>query len=121
MSCIDVKARAIFDEVAPAQGFQVSAAEDHPLLEWLTAHLPQLLSMLLTCLPMAKRNAGGLTEALNSPNLRQRAGVRFFMNRNIDDPRTGNVGAREMTNAFYKIGESCTPDDSTKMLAEIGA
>ena len=121
MSVIETKARAIFDEVAPQHEMMANAAGDHPLLDWLVANLPQLISMLVGCLPMARRNASGLTEALNNPNLRQRAGIRFFMARNIDDPRTGNVGVRDMTNAFYKVGATFTETESATLLTEVSA
>lgn len=121
METIETKAKEIFNEVAPQHELSMSAAGEHPLLDWLIENLPQLIKMLLACLPMARRNAAGLAEALRSPNLRQRAGIRFFIARNIDDPRTANVGAREMTDAFYKIGRTTTEQDAAAILQEVAA
>lgn len=121
MSCLEAKCQAIFDDLAPINNLSLSADGTHPLLDWLMANLPQLLSMLGVCLPVPKKNGAGLAEALKNPNLRQRAGVKFFMVRHIDDPRTGNVTVRQMSDAFYKIGASVTPEEGNQLWSEVAA
>lgn len=118
MSMIETKALAIASLLPDEDGTPVTATGDHPFLDWLVKNLGTLLPMLLACLPVAARNPAGLTKALNTPNLRQRAGIRWTIRQNIDDPRTGTRSARDIEDAFHTMGKACTEEDAAALMAE---
>jgi hypothetical protein len=116
MSVLEEKALEVAEDV-PNDG--VMAAGDHPFLDWLVENFGKLLPLILACLPAAKRNPTGLQEALNNPNLRMRLGLRFHLQRNMDDPRTGNRNVRDVMDAMLKMGKGCTEAQTTAMIAEV--
>ena len=117
MSVIDTKAAEVSAILQPSH--QMEAGSDRPFLVFLKELLTTLLPLLLTCVPLAKRNAAGLQGSLNSPNFRQRLGLRWHLRRNMDDPRTGNLKMHEVEDALYKMGAACTNDDAKSMMAEV--
>ena len=117
MSVIDLKAREVASELSERYGSPYGS--ETPFLDFLKELFAQLLPLLITCLPMSRRDAASVASSLNSPNLRQRAGLRWQIWKNIDDPRTGNVGAGEIHQAMLKMGKGCSHDDAKAMMAEL--
>jgi hypothetical protein len=113
MSVLHAKAKEVSTTLT------VDPVAESPFLDWLKEIFTQLLPLLIGCLPLAQRNPEGLAKALNTPNLRQRLGLRFWLRRNIDDPRTGNLGVSEIQEALHAMGKGCNEADAEGMLSEV--
>lgn len=116
MSVLTLKAQEIVAEI-PTNG--TAATGDRPILDFILELLPKLLPLLMGCLPMAKQNAGGMSAALQSPNLRQRLGLRYHLRRNMDDPRTGTAKLWEVEEAMYKVGRTVDEPVAAALIAEL--
>ncbi len=92
-----------------------------PFIQFLMDLAQQLLPLLVNCIPKAHRNAAGLAASMQNPNLRQRAGLRFELGRNMDDPRTGMLTRQEIEAAFWKMGKGVSEPEAQEMMAEVAA
>lgn len=116
-SAIYAKSVEVWVILKPIHAFAAPGVS--PLIQFLLDMMKTLLPMLISCLPVATRNAAGLSAALKSPNRRQRAGLRWQLWRHMDDPRTGNLTLEDVENAFYAMGKKCTEEDASAMMAEV--
>ena len=119
MSVIHDKAVVMLKFLGEKHGVEFDAPVQSGFLDFLEQLLASLLPMLLNCIPKSQRTPEGFATALQNPNFRQRAGVRWAIARNIDDPRSGNVTRSQLEEAFYHAGNTVSTDDSKAMMAEV--
>lgn len=118
MDPLETKAREIYAVVGPAHEMEAPAPGTHPFLDFLMEMLKTFGPMLITCMPKAQRtDATVFTSAIKNPSLRQRAGMRFWLMRNIDDPRTGNATVGDIMGATLATFAATTDDQGKQMHA----
>lgn len=118
MSMMDTKCLEICSTLAPSHGLEAASAS--PFLDFIKQLMSQLLPLLVNCLPKASRAVpADVTKAINNPNLRQRAGLRWAVRSNIDDPRTGNMTVPEICEAFLTMGKGCTEEHTAALMSEV--
>lgn len=118
MSMIQDKAREVNLILTPLNGLE--GAEASPFIDFITQLMQQLLPLLINCIPKAQRkDPAVIAGILQSPNLRQRLGLRFQLRQTMDDPRTANLTASQIEDAMLTMGKGVTVDQAKTMVDEV--
>lgn len=118
-SVFDIKAREVSGYLVHSHGMESSIVGDTPFLDFLRELFQQLLPILLSCLPMAKRTPDGVAAKVKDMNWFERIQLRTHIRRKLRDEDGERRLLVPLSDAIVKMGAGCTVDDAAQAMREV--